>query len=795
MEQFPFEHHIETETIGLDSKIYDLEITAKFIEELKNAKLDDSNMHPDDIARLREAPSEFPFDVDDPDFLFSLRTFLAVNNASEQVYNSFRDAALARHPHNTFLSYDQIKRRVQQISGIVPIAHDMCVDSCAAFTGPFRDLDKCPLCSEPRYQYTNGPRPKRIARRQYQTIPLGFVLQAFYRSPQNAERMKHRRKRTDEIFAHLEANNFEIDVYDDVYTGSDYLEAVASGKIKPDDIMLQLSLDGAQLCRDKESDCWMYIFVIHNLPPDVRYKQAYVIPGGFIPGPNKPKDIDSFIFPGLHHLLALQREGLHIFDSSTGRRIRDVIPFIALVTADSPGMASVAGMVGHQGKYGCRLYCSLPGRHREGDGHYYPVLLKPLNYNVHGCSHGDVSPSDLSHFRTNIQQRYYTNLSLLCQSRNQTQFRENRLETGICKQTIFSGMPIKTLGIPNSFVLDIMHLVALNNTDLLLGLWRGTLKSYGKDLEINAWLRWCVLKNKDIWKVHGKTVAMATPYLPTSFDRAPRNPAEKINSGYKAWEFLLYLFALGPALLKPILQEAYWKNYCKLVRGIQILQQRSILRDQLITGMELLSQFQQEFEELYYQRNPDRIHFIRQSVHLLSHIAPEITRVRPLACYSQWTMENTISSLGREIRQDFDPYANISQRGIIRAQTNAIQSMIPNLSRKNEETLPSGGGHVLLNACDNIAREVSQPEADAILKLWLKEKWLNSDGWARDRKIKRWARLLLPNGQRVRSVWGEGRWRRKVRRMMIVKVRASACYKFHQLILLVGPSQGHNQVC
>ena len=288
---------------------------------------------------------------------------------------------------------------------------------------------------------------------------------------------------------------------------------------------------------------------------------------------------------------------------------------------------------------------------------------------------------------------------------------------------------------------------------------------------------------------------MATPYLPTSFDRAPRNPAEKINSGYKAWEFLLYLFALGPALLKPILQEAYWKNYCKLVRGIQILQQRSILRDQLITGMELLSQFQQEFEELYYQRNPDRIHFIRQSVHLLSHIAPEITRVGPLACYSQWTMENAIGSLGREIRQDFDPYANISQRGIIRAQTNAIQSMIPNLSRKNEETLPSGGGHVLLNACDNIAREVSQPEADAILKLWLKEKWLNSDGWARDRKIKRWARLLLPNGQRVRSVWGEGCWHRKVRRTTIVKVRASACYKFHQLILLVGPSRGHNQVC
>ena len=248
LDQFPFEHNIETKTIGLDSKIHDLEITAKFIEELKNAKLEDSNMHPDDIARLREAPSEFPFDVDDPDFLFSLRTFLAVSNASEEVYNSFRNAALARHLQNTFLSYDQIKRRVQQITGIVPIAHDMCIDSCAAFTGPFRDLDQCPLCSEPRYQYTNGPHPKRIARRQYQTIPLGFLLQAFYRSPQNAERMQHRQKRTDEILDCLKDNDFEIDVYDDVYTGRDYLEAVASGKIKPDDIMLQLSLDGAQLC-------------------------------------------------------------------------------------------------------------------------------------------------------------------------------------------------------------------------------------------------------------------------------------------------------------------------------------------------------------------------------------------------------------------------------------------------------------------------------------------------------------------------------------------------------------------
>ncbi len=765
----------ENETIGLGSEIDDIKTAAQFIEELKHAKLDNSNMHPSDIARLREAPKDFPFDVCDPDFLLSLRTFLAVNNASQEVYNSFRDAYLIRHPEDVFLSYDQIKRRIQQISGIVPITHDMCIDTCAAFTGPFKDLEQCPLCSEPRYQYSTGPRPKRVPRRQYHTIPLGFVLQALYRSPEIAHRMHHRRQRTEQIIAHLTNSNGQIDVYDDIYIGSDYLEAVVNGEIKPHDIMLQISLDGAQLFRDKDSDCWMYIYVIHNLPPDFRYKKDYVIPGGFIPGPKKPKHIDSFLFPALYHLSALQREGLHIYDASTEQRIKNVRPFLAFATADTPGMASMAGMVGHQGKYGCRLYCGLPGRHREGDGHYYPALLKPSNYNVEGCDHRDVSKSDLKHFRANTTERYRKNLETLCQSANTNRFNSNRLETGICKPTIFSGL-IGTLGIPNIFVLDIMHLVAINDPDLLLGLWRGTLKCYGDDKH-EKW-PWCVLKDKRVWKAHGKTVSMAAPYLPTSFDRAPRNPAEKINSGYKAWEFLLYIFALGPALLKSILPVPYWRNYCKLVRGIQLLQQRSIPYDQLQGGMRLLNEFQQEFEQLYYQRNPDRIHFIRQSIHLLSHIAPEISRVGPLACYSQWTMENAIGNLGEEIRQDYDPYANISQRGIIRAQMNAIHSMMPGLSLKNKEKLPNnsvdlGQGYTLLRACDSVARVVLTQEAQAILDLWDKEKWPNRDGWANHKTIIRWARLRLPNGQKVRSAWGEGRSHRKHKRTTIVRVCAS----------------------
>ncbi|KAM6503728.1 hypothetical protein JOM56_000671 [Amanita muscaria] len=44
-------------TSGLDSSIPDIETIGKFIQSLKDAKLDDSKMSPEDIVRLREAPS------------------------------------------------------------------------------------------------------------------------------------------------------------------------------------------------------------------------------------------------------------------------------------------------------------------------------------------------------------------------------------------------------------------------------------------------------------------------------------------------------------------------------------------------------------------------------------------------------------------------------------------------------------------------------------------------------------------------------------------------------------------
>ena len=130
--------------------------------------------------------------------------------------------------------------------------------------------------------------------------------------------------------------------------------------------------------------------------------------------------------------------------------------------------------------------------------------------------------------------------------------------------TILSGLPPNhILSIPSCFPADLMHLVSLSIPDLLMNLWHGTVQC-GPGDNVNTW-DWAVLCNIDTWEVHGKDVKEMLLYLPGSFNRPPCNPADKISSGYKAWEFLTWIFGMGPLLLEGILPEKYYANFCELV--------------------------------------------------------------------------------------------------------------------------------------------------------------------------------------------------------------------------------------
>lgn len=463
--------------------------------------------------------------------------------------------------------------------------------------------------------------------------------------------------------------------------------------------------------------------------------------------------------------------------------------FFVIGTADGPAMAWISGGVGCQGKIHCRGFCPLKGRHRSKQSTYYPLRFKPDNYNVEDCNHADVDLTNLindfikEQSSGAIQRRYKTSLDYVLASPNMSKFKERRLDTGLCKPSIFSGLNKRhMLEVPSCFASDIMHLPALNMPELLIPLWNGKFRCDKKD-SVSRWA-WALLKDEAMWIAFGKDVADATSYIPGSFDRPPRNPAEKINSGYKAWEYLLLLYGLGPCLLRKRLPAVYWEHYCKLVRGIQILLQDEITVDELYEAHNLLTVFSDDFETLYIQRLEYRMHLCRPCVHGLSHLVPEAMRIGPGGISSQWSMERTIGNLGQEIRQHQHTYANLSNRAIHRAQTNALLCMVPDLvvGRINDpNAIPSGAkyvgnGYYLFPTRDAVHHKLPPAEATAL------HTYLTSVGatFANFQpKVVRWARLRIPNGQQVRSKWREEArvgYIRRARNAMVV-INTTYCKK------------------
>ena len=738
------------ETIHLDN----IKLTAEFVKRLQSASLDDPSlgMSCEALERLRNPLREQASLSIDDDTRLAIDMYLG--NPSEATYEVNRKAFLRRLPDANIPSYYKTKRLVAELTGIESVVHHMCTNSCIAYTGPFSDLDACPLCCEPRYdqfRLNSSGGKEKIPRQEFHTIPIGLQLQALYQEPESAVLAHYMRTERSRVLTEIDQKG-HLDEYSDVLHGSDLIGAFQDGRLGEDDIALLFSIDGAQLYAKKASACWIYIWVLLNLSPAIRYKKKHVLIGGFIPGPNNPKNTDSFLFPGLQHLAGLQNEGLKIWDAALQREVHSKV-FLALLTADGPGMMHVTGLVGYHGKHGCRLYCGMPGRRKAQGKQYFPALLKPQDYDIEGCAHADI---DIRNLPSPSRDHYDASLRRLVTSPNEAQYRARRLATGISKPSIFSGLNhSSTLGLPYSTGSDIMHLAALNITDLMISLWRGTIDCTKPD-DKSTW-DWVILRG-EAWQRHGKAVADTLHYLPSSFDRPPRNIAEKLTSGYKAWEFLLYLYGLCPALLYGILPDAYYSNFCKLVFGVRLMNQYRITVSNVREAHQALLSFSQEFEILYCRRLATRIHFVRPCLHSLAHLPREVVRIGPPVCSSQWTLERTIGNLGEEMKQHSNPFANLSQRGIRQARVNALKAMIPDLDVNGaiENHLPPGckdigEGYLLLRAREEEARPLRDCEAKALCN------YLNVPPGPDTTKIlvRRWAKLRIPTGQNCYSAWKE----------------------------------------
>ncbi|KAF9649674.1 hypothetical protein BDM02DRAFT_3094272, partial [Thelephora ganbajun] len=81
---------------------------------------------------------------------------------------------------------------VSNLSGVVTWKHNMCIDSCTAFTGPFAHPEKCPCCHKPQYnkeELRKSNSKNKVPWKVFTMFPLGPQLQSCWRSPQMAQQM------------------------------------------------------------------------------------------------------------------------------------------------------------------------------------------------------------------------------------------------------------------------------------------------------------------------------------------------------------------------------------------------------------------------------------------------------------------------------------------------------------------------------------------------------------------------------------------------------------------------------
>jgi hypothetical protein len=183
-------HNINFDELSELVQLDDIKKSMEFIRALQMALLDDETMQLDSecLEHLQNPPQE-SLDISDPDLHLTLDIYLAVGNASQETYNAVQTVILHCYPENELLSYDQIKRRVTQISGVTSLIHNMCINGCLAFMGPFAGLEACLTCSEPRYEQVtlaNSGRHIKKAHQEFHTMPIGPQLQALWRHPKSA---------------------------------------------------------------------------------------------------------------------------------------------------------------------------------------------------------------------------------------------------------------------------------------------------------------------------------------------------------------------------------------------------------------------------------------------------------------------------------------------------------------------------------------------------------------------------------------------------------------------------------
>jgi hypothetical protein len=412
------------------------------------------------------------------------------------------------------------------------------------------------------------------------------------------------------------------------------------------DIALALSTDGAQLTMKKQSNTWLLILIVLNLPPDIRYTSGDIIINLATPGPNSPGDIESFLRP-LFEEMAQASEGLWIWDAVDSSYFTHRA-YITMALGDMLGSAKLNGMAGHSAIFGdrfSRVQGAKASTSRGARALYYP--MNPPANDKYNPSH---PPSyDLANLPMRQEEDYWSTINQLSAASSKQQRAKITKETGISRLPLCAVS--KAFIHPTFFPIDPFHLFYENSMAFIWDTWTSNSKP-GERINLS----------EDKARKFGEYVSTAMKTLPPAFCGPVRDPFLKRHSQYKVYEWMALLhWYILPIGMELGFDAGVLQNFSSFVSAIEFamsIQARS--EDDIAHLHSILQKFLTGFEALYIAGNPENISRSRLCIFQLIHIPMHIKWNGSIRVGSQATVERSIGEVGHKIRSKKSPFANLA---------------------------------------------------------------------------------------------------------------------------------------
>ncbi|QRV73589.1 Transposase family tnp2 [Ceratobasidium sp. AG-Ba] len=533
----------------------------------------------------------------------------------ERIRYSFRDKI-------RLLSLQRLKTCVEALAGFKPEIYNCCVNVCHAFTGTHSVTDTCSICSEPRYDEKGAPR------KSFQYIPTIPRFQAFFNNPALIRKLAYRHEYPQEDGAMNDF--FDSAMYKDlqnrniVVDGEDLGVKFFSGKY---DIATSILTDGVQIFKksnQENSSCWPIMLQILNLPPANRAQLRNVVPLCVIPGPNQPKDFDSFLVPFVAECKRFAR-GVETYNALTGRTFL-LRQHPVLVGGDMQAIKHFEQMKGPNAKVPCRG-CLGIGCYHHGKRTYYIPLSEPLSADAPANTTNSYDPLALPlRTETNLSRQ----LDKMESAPTKTSYEELAQKYGIAGRSILDEIP--SIKRPTSYPHEFLHLWLLNHGPNLVSLWSGKHPGIA-----NSGCEDYLISPAD-WAEIGRETEQATNSIPSAFSRSLPNiqTSPHLYCG-ESWSF--WLIYVGPAVLRGRLKKKYYEHYLELVSILKCLLDYNNTTERIKQLRGEIAGYVVRFEEYYYQYNYDRLSVCKLTLHALLHVADDILRCGPVWVYWSFLIE------------------------------------------------------------------------------------------------------------------------------------------------------------